>query len=134
MLAATGVLRGLQDTRTPLVVAVVGNVLNIVAQPLLVYGLGPASDLGIAGSAIGSVLAQVAMRRALLVVVVVRAARARGASLRPDLPGIRAAPPRRASRWSSAPSPCAPRCWSRRTHAGATGDHRTSTSPPTSSR
>src|SRR6478752_5140259 len=30
MLAATGVLRGLQDTRTPLLVAVGGNALNIV--------------------------------------------------------------------------------------------------------
>ena len=55
MLAATGVLRGLQDTRTPLLVAVVGNGLNIVLNVVLVYGL----DLGIAGSAIGSVLAQV---------------------------------------------------------------------------
>ncbi len=36
MLAATGVLRGLQDTRTPLVVAVVGNVANVVLNLALV--------------------------------------------------------------------------------------------------
>jgi len=86
MLATTGILRGLQDTRTPLVVAIAGNGLNIGLNLLLVYGVG----LGIAGSAIGSVLAQVGSALALLVVVV-RAARAEGASLRPDLPGIRAA-------------------------------------------
>jgi putative MATE family efflux protein len=86
MLAATGVLRGLQDTRTPLVVAVGGNALNIVLNLVLVYPLG----LGIAGSAIGSVLAQVASA-AVFVVVVVRAARRHGAPLRPDLPGIRRA-------------------------------------------
>ena len=39
---ATGILRGLQDTRTPLVVAVGGNVANVVLNVLLVYGL----DLG----------------------------------------------------------------------------------------
>ncbi len=86
MLATTGVLRGLQDTRTPLLVAIGGNGLNIVLNLLLVYGVG----LGIAGSAIGSVLAQAGSAFALLLVVV-RAARAEGASLRPDLPGIRAA-------------------------------------------
>lgn len=86
MLAATGVLRGLQDTRTPLVVAVAGNALNIVLNLVLVYPVG----LGLAGSAIGSVLAQVASAAAF-VVVVVRAARREGAPLRPDLPGIRAA-------------------------------------------
>ena len=86
MLAATGVLRGLQDTRTPLVVAVGGNALNIVLNLVLVYPLG----LGIAGSALGSVLAQVASA-AVFVVVVVRAARRHGAALRPDLPGIRRA-------------------------------------------
>lgn len=86
MLAATGVLRGLQDTRTPLVVAVVGNALNVVLNLLLVYPAG----LGIAGSALGSVLAQVASA-AVFVAVVVRAARRHGASLRPDLPGIRSA-------------------------------------------
>jgi putative MATE family efflux protein len=86
MLAATGVLRGLQDTRTPLVVAVVGNALNIVLNLVLVYPAG----LGIAGSALGSVLAQVASAAAF-VAVVARAARRHGAPLRPDLPGIRAA-------------------------------------------
>ena len=40
MLAATGVLRGLQDTRTPLVVAVAGNLANIVLNLVLVYGVG----------------------------------------------------------------------------------------------
>ena len=86
MLAATGVLRGLQDTRTPLVVAVVGNVANIALNVLLVYGL----DLGIAGSALGTDLAQLGSAVALVGVVVL-AARREGASLRPDLPGVRRA-------------------------------------------
>ncbi len=83
MLATTGVLRGLQDTRTPLVVAVAGNGLNVVLNLVLVYGV----DLGIAGSAIGSVVAQL-LSAAWLVVVVVRAARAHDAPLSPDRAGI----------------------------------------------
>ena len=86
MLAATGVLRGLQDVRTPLVVAVAGNLLNIALNVTLVYGVG----LGIAGSALGSVIAQV-LSAAALVWVVVRAARREGASLRPDARGVRLA-------------------------------------------
>ncbi len=90
MLAATGVLRGLQDTRTPLVVAVAGNGLNIVLNVVLVHGLGVWDGLGLPGSAIGSVLAQVACAAAL-VTVVVRGARREGASLRPHRAGIRSA-------------------------------------------
>jgi putative MATE family efflux protein len=86
MLAATGVLRGLQDTRTPLIVAVVGNLANIALNVALVYGAG----LGIAGSAYGTLLAQVGSAVAL-VWVVLRAARRERAPLRPDLPGIRQA-------------------------------------------
>lgn len=77
-LAATGVLRGFQDTRTPLVVAVGGFSANIVLNVLLVYGL----HLGIAGSALGTVIAQCGMAVALLTVVL-RRARALGSSLRP---------------------------------------------------
>ena len=90
MLAATGVLRGLQDTRTPLVVAVAGNLVNIVLNLLLVYGVGGWDGMGIAGSALGTLLAQLGSAAAL-VGVVVRAARRESASLRPDLPGIRQA-------------------------------------------
>jgi putative MATE family efflux protein len=86
VLAATGVLRGLLDTRTPLAVAVAACLVNIALNLLLVYGL----DLGIAGSAWGTVLAQTGAALALLAVVV-RGARRHGAGLLPDLPGIRLA-------------------------------------------
>ncbi|MCY0958562.1 MATE family efflux transporter [Streptomyces sp. H27-H5] len=85
VLAATGVIRGLQDTRTPLYVAIGGFTLNGVLNVALVYGAG----FGIAGSAWGTVIAQCAMAAAYLVVVV-RGARRHGASLRPDPAGIRA--------------------------------------------
>ncbi|MEV8020599.1 MATE family efflux transporter [Streptomyces sp. NPDC086554] len=85
VLAATGVLRGLQDTKTPLYVAIGGFVANGVLNVGLVYGAG----LGIAGSAWGTVIAQCAMA-AVYLFVVVRGARRHGASLRPDAAGIRA--------------------------------------------
>ena len=85
VLAATGILRGLQDTRTPLYVAIGGFATNAVLNVGLVYGAG----LGIAGSAWGTVIAQCGMAVAYLVVVI-RGARRHGASLRPDAAGIRA--------------------------------------------
>lgn len=85
VLAATGVLRGLQDTRTPLYVAIGGFAANGALNAGLVYGAG----LGVAGSAWGTVIAQWGMALVYLVVVV-RGARRHGASLRPDAAGIRA--------------------------------------------
>ena len=86
VLAATGLLRGLQDARTPLIVAVAGFTANIALNAVLIYGLG----LGIAGSAIGTVIAQWGVA-AVLVVVCVRHARAAQATLRPGRAGITAA-------------------------------------------
>ncbi|MDW4908352.1 MATE family efflux transporter [Streptomyces sp. ADMS] len=85
VLASTGVLRGLQDTRTPLYVAIAGFVANGALNAGLVYG----ADLGIAGSAWGTVIAQWGMAAAFLRVVL-RGARRHGASLLPDTAGIRA--------------------------------------------
>lgn len=85
VLAATGVLRGLQNTRTPLYVAIGGFVANAILNVVLVYGAG----LGIAGSAWGTAIAQCGMA-AVYLVVVVRGARKHGASLKPDVAGIRA--------------------------------------------
>ena len=54
-LACAGYLRGAQDTRTTLLVAVGANVANLAIELVLVYGF----DTGIAGSAWGTVVAQV---------------------------------------------------------------------------
>ncbi|SDY70938.1 MATE family efflux transporter [Herbiconiux ginsengi] len=85
VIAATGLLRGLQDTRTPLVVAVAGFAANAGLNALLIYGAG----WGIAGSAAGTVIAQWAMA-AVYVVIAVRAARRSRVSLRPGLDGVTA--------------------------------------------
>ncbi len=53
-LAGQGWMRGVQDTRRPLLYLIGANVLSAVASPVLVYGL----DLGLAGSAVANVLAQ----------------------------------------------------------------------------
>lgn len=82
--AGTGVLRGLQDTRTPLVVATAGFGVNIVLNLWLVYGLG----MSVAGSAVGTSLAQWAMA-AVYVVMVRRSAVRQGVSLLPSCRGIR---------------------------------------------
>ncbi|MGB7819843.1 MAG: MATE family efflux transporter [Ornithinibacter sp.] len=71
VLATTGVLRGLQDTRTPLVAAVLGFSSNIVLNIWFVVGLG----WGIAGSAWGTVVAQTGMAVGLVVVLIRYAAR-----------------------------------------------------------
>jgi MATE family multidrug resistance protein len=57
-LAAFGVLRGLQDMRTPLKIAVGLNVVNILLDPLLIFGWGPLPAQGIAGAALASVVSQ----------------------------------------------------------------------------
>lgn len=81
--AATGLLRGLQDTRTPLAVAVAGFAANIVLNYLFIYVAG----LGIRGSALGTVAAQWAMVL-VYAVIVARHARRVGASLLPHHSGI----------------------------------------------
>jgi putative MATE family efflux protein len=84
--AATGALRGLKDTRTPLLATGLAAVANVPLNLMLVYPVG----LGVAGSALGTVLAETGAA-AWLCAVVVRGARRHVAALRPDRPGIVAA-------------------------------------------
>ncbi|WP_403021771.1 MATE family efflux transporter [Salinibacterium sp. GXW1014] len=83
VIAASGLLRGLQDTRTPLVVATVGFGANIALNAVFIYGLG----WGVAGSAVGTVVAQWGMA-AVYIVIAVRAARRESTTPRPGLRGV----------------------------------------------
>jgi len=82
--AATGLLRGMQDTVTPLWIAGVGFAANALLNWLFIYGLG----WGIAGSAFGTVLAQWGMVAAYAVVIG-RLAREHEASVLPQRDGVR---------------------------------------------
>lgn len=81
--AGTGYLRGLQDTRTPLVVAASAAVANLVLELVLIPGLG----YGIGASALSTVLAQAASA-GVFVTLIVRATRRLGAAWRPDPHGM----------------------------------------------
>lgn len=82
--AATGLLRGLQNTVTPLWIAGLGFTANALLNALFIYGVG----WGIAGSAAGTVVAQWGMVVAY-VVVVGALARRHAASVRPRRDGVR---------------------------------------------
>lgn len=77
-LAGNGYLRGVQDTRTPLWIAAGANVVNLVVELWLVFGL----HLGVAGSAWSTVLAQ-GLAALAFAGVMIRAVRRTRAPLRP---------------------------------------------------
>jgi putative MATE family efflux protein len=82
--AATGLLRGMQDTVTPLWIAGLGFGANALLNWAFIYGFG----WGIAGSAVGTVVAQWGMVAAYAFVVG-RLARRHEASIRPQREGVR---------------------------------------------
>ena len=79
VVAGSGLLRGLQDTRTTLVVAGAGFGVNAALNAVLIYPAG----LGVIGSALGTVVAQYGMA-AVYAVLAVRAARSTRARIRPS--------------------------------------------------
>ncbi len=81
--AATGLLRGMQDTVTPLWIAGLGFGANALLNALFIYGFG----WGSGGSAFGTVMAQWGMVGAY-VVVARRLARRHSATLRPQRDGL----------------------------------------------
>lgn len=83
ILAATGTLRGMLDTKTPLYVLAGGAVINVSGNFLFIYGL----NLGIIGAGISLSITQTLMACVLVLKVLAEAKRT-GASLRPQRTGI----------------------------------------------
>jgi multidrug resistance protein, MATE family len=67
--ALTGAFRGLQNLRWSMWISLAGAGVNLVLNPLLIFGYGPFPEMGIEGSALASVIAQITMLIACIVVV-----------------------------------------------------------------
>ena len=83
-LAATGYLRGLQDTTRALAVGLGANALNLALELIAIYGLG----FGLAASAWSTVIAQW-LAAAVYLVGIRRTVAAAGATWRPTAAGLR---------------------------------------------
>ena len=66
------ILRGAGDSRTPFAFMAVAVVLDIALNPLLIAGIGPFPALGIAGSALSTLIGQTVSVVAILVLLYVR--------------------------------------------------------------
>ncbi|NLY29860.1 MAG: MATE family efflux transporter [Firmicutes bacterium] len=60
MMTINSCLRGAGDTRTPMVITGVSNVINIVGNYILIYGAGPIPAMGVAGAAWATNIARLA--------------------------------------------------------------------------
>ena len=76
-----GILRGLQDMRTPLWIAVSINAFNIILDALLIFGFGPVPALGVAGAALASTVSQWAGAFWVVTIVLSRLGIPKGISL-----------------------------------------------------
>lgn len=58
LIVINAILRGAGDTKTPMRTTAIVNVINVIGNALLIYGLGPFPALGVAGAAFSTAIAQ----------------------------------------------------------------------------
>ncbi len=56
---ANNILRGEGNTLIPMIAMLIGSIINIILDPLLIFGIGPFPELGIEGAAIATVIARI---------------------------------------------------------------------------
>ncbi|MCB0792704.1 MAG: MATE family efflux transporter [Flavobacteriales bacterium] len=67
--ALTGAFRGMQNLRWNMWLSVTGALINLVLNPILIFGWGPVPAMGIRGSALASLIAQVVMFVSAIVIL-----------------------------------------------------------------
>lgn len=55
----SGLLRGIGDTKTPMIAGVVSGIINMVLDPLLIFGFGIFPELGLSGAAYATVISRI---------------------------------------------------------------------------
>jgi len=58
MLVMTSLFRGSGDVVKPMIIAISSSVINIVLDPLMIFGIGPFPEMGISGAAWATVIAE----------------------------------------------------------------------------
>lgn len=54
----TGIYNGYGDSRTPFTINTTGLVINMILDPIMIFGLGPIPKLGVKGAALATILSQ----------------------------------------------------------------------------
>lgn len=57
LIVINAILRGAGDTKTPMRITAIVNIVNVLGNTIFIYGIGPAPALGVAGAAIGTAMA-----------------------------------------------------------------------------
>lgn len=65
----TSIFNGLGNSRTPFCINTIGLITNIILDPVLIFGWGPAPKLGVAGAAIATVFAQIVVTTCFLYII-----------------------------------------------------------------
>lgn len=71
-LIATSICRGAGDTRTPMLISIGANILNVIGDYLLIYGKFGCPELGIKGAAISTMVSSVIECTALIIFIFTR--------------------------------------------------------------
>ncbi len=65
----TGIMTAMGDSKTPLLANFIGLVLNMILDPVLIFGVGPIKGTGVAGAAIATVMAQAVVTAVFLLAI-----------------------------------------------------------------
>jgi putative MATE family efflux protein len=65
----TAIFNGHGDSRTPFVINTIGLTVNIVLDPLLILGVGPFPQMGVAGAAVATIFAQFVVTMVFIFVI-----------------------------------------------------------------
>ncbi len=57
-MTANSAIRGMGDTKTPSQVMLIAAVLNMILDPLLIFGIGPFPEMGVSGAALATVMSR----------------------------------------------------------------------------